>query len=67
MLILGVADMTPGEGAKQPSTIEQERLVKSLSIVCPLLIDCGKASAQIRGGSEGPFWEANLPPYTRWF
>jgi hypothetical protein len=56
MLGLDVPDMTPSEGAKYPSMIKLESLVKSLSPVSVLLIDCGRASKQTRG-ITGAFWK----------
>ncbi len=40
--------------------------MKVLFVAHPLLMDCGKASKQTRGGLSGPFTENNTPPWTRY-
>jgi hypothetical protein len=44
--------------------VKQENLMKSIAHM--MLIDCGKASAVIRGGLSGPFTEAQSPPFNHW-
>jgi hypothetical protein len=40
--------------------------MKLLFIAHSLLIDCGKASKQTKGGASGPFSEAGTAPLNRY-
>ena len=35
--------------------------------VLPMLVDCGRVSKRTRGLEVGPFLEANVPPYNRYY
>jgi hypothetical protein len=57
----------PGDvklASKQTLMFQQESLVKSLSMICILFIDCGEASRRTQGGT-GVFIEPGLPPFIR--